>query len=309
VERRIDEAEVGTTLAAAVRRSLPGTSWNAARDLCRTGRVWVDGERVGDPATRLTSRVTLRVEPTAPRVRRGILPREALVHVDADVVVVDKPAGVLTVPFADGDRDTLIQRTEAALRRMGPKGRGVELGAVQRLDVGTTGLLVFTRNLRAKKDLQAQLRRHAVRRRYRAVVHGRLTAGEDTYRSDLVRDRGDGLRGSWGVFRRPRGERPRDARRAVTHVRSLRHLRGATLVECELETGRQHQIRIHLSEAGHPLVGEAVYIREWEGERIDAPRPMLHAVELGFVHPRTGRDLHFRSPLPADFEALLRALR
>src|SRR5690606_29457894 len=101
---------------------------------------------------------------------------------------------------------------------------------------------------------------------------------------------------------------PSDAKRAVTHVRALERLAGATLVECRLETGRQHQIRIHLSEAGHPLVGETVYVRGFAGPRIEAPRPMLHALELAFDHPRTGERVRFEKAPPEDFRAVLRAL-
>jgi 23S rRNA pseudouridine1911/1915/1917 synthase len=131
-----------------------------------------------------------------------------------------------------------------------------------------------------------------------------------------VPDRGDGLKGSWGVFRpaRPADTSPEaapagTARNAVTYVTVLERLRRATLVACELETGRQHQIRIHLAESGHPLVGESVYIREWRGPRIEAPRLMLHAAVLGFIHPRSGRALRFEDPPPADFQAVLARLR
>jgi 23S rRNA pseudouridine1911/1915/1917 synthase len=118
-----------------------------------------------------------------------------------------------------------------------------------------------------------------------------------------VADRGDGLRGSSRLSRSAEG------REAVTHVEPLEALAGATLVACRLETGRTHQIRIHLSEAGHPIVGERVYIRAYAGRRIEAPRLMLHAAELGFVHPATGLEVHWELPLPADMRSLLERLR
>jgi 23S rRNA pseudouridine1911/1915/1917 synthase len=116
-----------------------------------------------------------------------------------------------------------------------------------------------------------------------------------------VQDRGDGLRGST--------DNVELGRESVTHVRAKEILAGATLIECALETGRTHQIRIHLSEAGHPLVGERVYVREYPGKQIPAPRLMLHAAELGFVHPVTGTELHFTEALPADMETLVASLR
>jgi 23S rRNA pseudouridine1911/1915/1917 synthase len=146
-----------------------------------------------------------------------------------------------------------------------------------------------------------------VHRRYVALVHEALIGR--TFDTLLVRDRGDRLRGSWGHFRRPRGKPPEDAQRAITHVRVLERLPGATLVECMLETGRQHQIRIHLSEAGHPLLGERVYVRDYRGALMLAPRPMLHARELGFVHPRSERSLGFEAEPPDDFMACLAQLR
>jgi 23S rRNA pseudouridine1911/1915/1917 synthase len=295
------------TLARVVREALGEISWSRARELCQSGRVQVDDQPATDPAQRLATGARVKVEPTAPRVRKGALAQEALVYADADVVVVDKPAGILSVPFEQGDRDTLIDITRAALRRRGSPGFDPELGIVHRLDVDTTGLLMFTRNLAAKRALSQQFRAHSVHRRYLALVHGApIGRSFDTL---LLRDRGDGLRGSWGHFRRPRGKPPEDAQRAVTHVRVLERLPGASLLECALETGRQHQIRIHLSEAGHPLLGERVYVRDYRGPAIAARRPMLHARELGFSHPRDGRPMHFTAEPPDDFQALLAALR
>lgn len=294
------------TLARVVREALSGVSWNRARELCTSGRVTVDEAVAQDPEQRLRVGAAVRVDPTAPRLRRGVLADSALIHVDADVVVVNKPAGVLSVPFEPGDRDTLIDLTRAALRRRGSRGYDPELGIVHRIDVDTTGLLMFSRNLAAKRVLAQQFRAHTVHRRYVALVHGQAHAG--TFESLLLRDRGDGLRGSYGHFRRPKGKPPQDAQRAVTHMRVLEHLPEASLVECMLETGRQHQIRIHLSEAGHPLVGERVYVRDYAGPLLAAPRPMLHARELGFVHPRSGQELLFQIDPPDDFFACLARL-
>lgn len=295
------------TLARVVREALGEISWSRARELCRSGRVRIDDQPATDPAQRVAAGACVKVEPSAPRTRKGVLAQEALVFVDADVVVVNKPAGILSVPFEPGDRDTLIDVTRAALRRRASRGFDPELGIVHRLDVDTTGLLVFTRNLAAKRALSQQFRAHSVHRRYFALVHGApIGRSFDTL---LLRDRGDGLRGSWGHFRRPRGKPPEDAQRAITHVRVLERLPGASLVECALETGRQHQIRIHLSEAGHPLLGERVYIRDYRGAAIAARRPMLHARELGFSHPRNARTMGFTAEPPDDFQALLAALR
>lgn len=295
------------TLARVVREALGGLPWNKARELCRTGRVRLNDQIASDPEQRVARGASVAVDPSAPRRWRGVLADDAIVHLDADVVVVNKPAGLISVPFDEEDRDTLIDITRAALRRKATRGLGSELYAVQRLDIDTTGLLVFARNLAAKRHLAQQFRVHSVHRRYVALVHGSLIGR--THESILIRDRGDGLRGSFGHFRRPKGKPPEDAQRAVTHVRVLERLPDATLVECMLETGRQHQIRIHLSEDGHPLIGERVYIRDFPGEPLPAPRPMLHARELGFIQPRSERELMFRLDPPDDFVGCLEQLR
>ena len=283
--------------------------WTRARDLCKTGRVRVGGAVETDPARRLRAGDEVAIDPTAPRRCAGVLPPAAIAYSDRDVVVVRKPAGVLTCPYEDGDKDTLVDRTRAALRRERAEHERYDpvLGVVHRLDKDTTGLVVFARTLPAKRALEQQFRRHTVLRRYFALVHG--DAADSTMESLLVPDRGDGLRGSWGTFRAPLGKPPAQARRAVTHVQVVERLHAATLVECRLETGRQHQIRIHLAEAGHPLVGELVYVRDYHGPRLDAPRPMLHAATLGFDHPRTGEPMRFEEELSEDFRAMLARLR
>jgi 23S rRNA pseudouridine1911/1915/1917 synthase len=180
----------------------------------------------------------------------------------------------------------------------GGSGRG-DLGVVHRIDKDTSGLLVFTRTHKAKRSLDEQLRQHTVERRYLAIAHGRVQAA--TLESHLVADRGDGVRGSTPD--------PRIGRNAITHVAPEEFLEGATLVSCRLQTGRTHQIRIHLAEAGHPLVGEKVYIRGLPGPFLPAPRQMLHAALLGFEHPVDGAHLRFEDPMPEDMRKVLASLR
>lgn len=292
--------QAGLTLAALVRELAPGTSWSQARDLCRGGRVWIDGQAALDPAQRLAGGERVEIRSTTVRSP------ELVVHLDPDLAVVRKPAGILTVPFERQDRDTLLALARVAIRRI-ESARGLPpnptLRAVQRLDKETSGLVVFARSIHAQRHLQEQLAEHTVTRRYLAIAHGRVE--DATHDSLLVPDRGDGLRGTW----KGRGSPPSTARQAVTYVRVKERLRGATLVTCELETGRQHQIRIHLAEAGHPLVGETVYIRDHGGPVLPAPRPMLHATVLGFLHPRGHRPMSFEDPPPADFVQVLERLK
>jgi 23S rRNA pseudouridine1911/1915/1917 synthase len=189
--------------------------------------------------------------------------------------------------------------------KRGDRGERPSLGIVHRLDKETSGVLVFTRTWLAKQSLTQQFRAHTVHRRYLAIAHGVVRAG--TIRSHLVADRGDGLRGS--VRSSERARRGGEGQLAVTHVEPVEALDGATLVACRLETGRTHQIRVHLSEGGHPVVGERVYVRGFQGDVIPAPRLMLHAAELGFVHPATQVEVRFERPPPKDFQETLARLR
>ena len=294
------------TLAALVREQT-GATWSRARQLCAEGRVTVDGERITDPAERIPPGARVVVDERGPKIERGPLAKEAIVFADRDLVVVDKPAGMLTVADEAGNKDTLADHARVLLRRMEKRGGDSGLGVVHRIDRDTSGLVVFTRTAEAKRKLAVQFRDHTIDRIYHAIAHGSVP--ETRLESHLVMDRGDGLRGSHGHYRRAHSAAPSDARHSVTFVKPIAALRGATLVECRLETGRQHQIRIHLSEMGHPLLGERVYIRDYDGPKIDAPRTMLHARALGFEHPRSGKRISFEREAPEDFRAIVEALR
>lgn len=275
-----------------------GASWNTVRRWVTSGKVWVEGERVADPSSTVSRGSRVELRPNAPRPDKARATDGLIVHLDRHVVVVNKPAGISTVPYDERETDTLDRRVRDALaaRRAAPTARSP--GVVQRLDKETSGVLVFARTAAAKQHLQRQLRARSVHRRYLAIAHGAVD--DATFCSRLVQNRGDGLRGST--------DNPRLGRESITHVRAREALEGATLVECRLETGRTHQIRIHLAEAGHPLVGERVYVRDYEKPRITAPRLMLHAAELGFELPG-GRTLRFEAPLPEDVTRVLTALR
>lgn len=293
------------TLAEVVREQT-GCAWSRARVLCTDGRVTVDGVRCLDSAHRVAVGSVVVVDEQAPRLRKGPLAESAIVYADRDLVVVDKPAGMLSVPDEPGAKGTLADVARTLLRAMG-RGPDVPLDAVHRLDRDTSGLVVFARNAEAKRRLATQFRAHVIERVYEAIAHGDV--GKVRIETLLVPDRGDGLRGSYGHFRRARGEAPPEAKLAVTYVEPIAALAGATHIACRLATGRQHQIRIHLAELGHPLVGERVYIRDYAGAKIDAPRTMLHAQTLGFEHPRGGARVVFRRAPPEDFQAMVAALR
>jgi len=302
-----DQSKSPEPTVAAVVRQQTGVAWSRARRLCSEGRVTLDGQRCLDPALRVAAGGVVAVDQRAPKLRTGPLTENAIVFYDRDFVVVDKPAGMLSIADAPGNRETIVDYIRTLLRRLDGRGVDAKLGVAHRLDKDTSGLMVFARTAHAKRTLAAQFREHTIDRVYHAIAHGTVTATRvETY---LVLDRGDGMRGSYGHFRRPGSDPPTDAKRSVTHIRPIAVLMGATLVECQLETGRQHQIRIHLSELGHPLIGERVYIRDYAGPRIEAMRPMLHARTLGFAHPRTGERILFEREPPDDFKATIESLR
>ncbi len=291
----VDQA--GVTIAAFVKERA-NVAWSVAKRHVASGKVFVDGACVTAIDHRLAAGQAVELRMAAPRPRDP--EREGvLVYDDAHVVVIDKPAGVSSVPFEDRELGTAMDLVRGAWRRMGKPATTVALHVVHRIDRATSGLLMFAKSKRAEAGLAAQLRVHAIAREYACVAHGVVTAGR--IESQLVADRGDGIRGSTS--------HARQGKRAVTHVEVREALRGATHCTVRLETGKTHQIRIHLAESGHPLVGERVYIRDYAGPMISSPRLMLHAATLGFEHPITGARVELSSALPEDYTAVLDRLK
>lgn len=310
----VRQEQAGQTLAALLRGWLPGRSWSEVRRLIERRRVRINREVCLDPARRLKEgdTVALLDRPAAvPALHAAI----AIRHLDEHVVVVEKPTGVSTVrhptertwnarrkalsPTLEELVPPLIAQREGRVRK-GPLPR---LRVVQRLDKETSGLIVFARSVIAERELGKQFHAHTVTRRYLAIVPG--SPAPQCIRSSLVRDRGDGRRGSTTV--------PGTGKQAVTHIEIVERLPHYTLLSCRLETGRTHQIRIHLAELGHPVCGEKVYNRNASGsvapDDSGAPRLALHATELGFVHPVTRASLHWAMPLPPDLQGVLHLLR
>jgi 23S rRNA pseudouridine1911/1915/1917 synthase len=250
------------------------------------GRVRVNGVVARSPHAPVAPGDAIDV---GPRSRPADLPRGlALVHEDGDVVVVDKPAGLLTIATERERRRTVYAYLTARARRRDPSAR---VFVVHRLDRLASGLLVFATGVEAKRALQAQFAAHTVERTYLAVVVGRPARDGGTIASRLVEE-------APGRVHETRD--PRRGRDAVTHWRVVRRGAGLTLVEVRLETGRRNQIRVHLARLGHPIAGDATY-----GATADPfGRVALHAHVLAFDHPRTGARLRFVSPPPAAFATL-----
>jgi 23S rRNA pseudouridine1911/1915/1917 synthase len=315
VPHTVTEKQAGTTLAAVLRALRPGESWARVKALATGRQVAVGGALCMDPARRLKQGEVVEVLAKPAPVIKGERPDDVVIrHLDEDVVVVEKPSGVSTVrhpaerQWGEERRKlvpTLDDITQLAIAsKFGVKKHELpRLRIVQRLDKETSGLVVFGRSVRAERELGRQFKAHTVIRRYIVIVPGVVLP--QTISTWLVRDRGDGRRGS--------GPQTSEGKRAVTHISVLERLPRHTIVACQLETGRTHQIRIHLSEAGYPICGETVYNRRVDGSVIPddsgAPRLALHAAELGFEHPATGKTVVWDMPPPPDLQRFLHRLR
>jgi 23S rRNA pseudouridine1911/1915/1917 synthase len=306
----ITAAQAGQTLAAVLRAIVPGTSWSQTRQLIHSRRCRVNGSVCLDDTRRLREGETIEIqpEPSRPAPRAG----DVIVRFrDEHLVIVEKPPGVQSERRHEElhweQRRRARQPTLNELLGEIVSRPLADIRVVHRLDRDTSGLMLYALSPAAEQKLIAMFAAHSVQRIYRAVVHGTFT-GERTLDTWLLRDRGDGVRGS-GTPNAP------GAQRAITHVSAIQSLSGGalTLVQCRLETGRTHQIRIHLCEAGHPLCGDRLYRRPSVGaaaipDATSASRQALHSQSLQLDHPITGERLQFESPWPRDLQRWIDSL-
>ena len=284
----------GARLDQALAKLLPGESRSRLSRLIESGHVRVDGEPA---AGRLKLKSGEAVEVTlVPRPSEAAFRAEAIaldiLHEDEDLLVIDKPAGLVVHPGSGNWAGTMLNALLHHAPRVGSLPRA---GIVHRLDKDTSGLLVVAKNETARLDLVRQLKERSVKRLYLALVRGRIAA---TGKIDAPIGRHPVHRTRMAVVS---GGKP-----AITHYRVHETLADHTLLECELETGRTHQIRVHLASIGHPVEGDPVYAGRVAGK---LGRQALHAWKLAFLHPRTGEKRRFEAPLPADMRLLLKSLR
>ncbi len=308
-EYAIPESLQGATADLVVKK-LCQISWNTARTWISQGRCLLDGTTIRRDRMIIRG-VFLQVLPESP-LRHSAFeqwPAGFVVAEDPDFILVNKPAGLLSAPFPGEEEPSALSWLQQADRRYRQRQKPHQkiYRVVHRLDCQTSGLLIFATSTIGARALGQQFREHTLRRIYWALVHGRPK--NQTVTSHLLDDRGDGRRGSWeSLPAERRGKRPRGLP-ATTHLQVLESFSGASLVACELETGRTHQIRIHLSELGHPLLGDAVYGKDSPAVVQAAGRVMLHSREMGFRHPRTGDDVSWVVDPPQDFLRVLTGLR
>jgi 23S rRNA pseudouridine1911/1915/1917 synthase len=298
----VDAAAAGARLDRWLVDAVPHLSRAKLQALIDAGRVRVDGvRRKASHRVGAGERVEVEIPPPPPEELEPEPIELTVVHEDEHVLVLDKPAGMVVHPGAGHARGTLA----AAVLAHAPGTAGVggprRPGVVHRLDKDTSGLLVIAKTAMAYDSLTTQLAARTVRRVYLAVVHGRVAPAQGVVDQPIGRDPRDRKR--MAVQPAARG------RRAVTHFRVIERLAGFTYVEARLETGRTHQIRVHLAWLGHPVAGDAIYGRRRPPLPVPFEGLALHATALAFVHPVTGHPLEFRAALPSRIDRLLSHLR
>lgn len=307
LESRVTDADIGTRLDAYLASAF-SLSRSAAERLLAEGNVSVQGGTAAkNYRLRGGEQITLTLPDPAPAEAQPEQIPLDIVYEDADIVVVNKRAGMVVHPAAGNESGTLVNallyHCKGSLSGIG----GVERpGIVHRIDKDTSGLLVVAKNDHAHLGLAEQLKTHTVSRVYYAIANGNLREDRGTVHASIARHPTDRKR--MAITKRA-GE----GRDAVTHYEVLERFGSFCFVQCRLETGRTHQIRVHLASLGHPLLGDPVY--GGDGTRFEANHrryihgQCLHAGELSLIHPTTGEEMHFKAPLPSDFDALLAILR
>lgn len=292
----VQPPEEALTLASYLRRHLPGLSWTTARQHVHARRVSVNATICVDDARRLRAGdiVELRDQSATPLPGAHSI---KIVFEDDAILVIDKPPGMECERRSE-EKSWSPQRklrNPTVVEALTALGKPVR--PVHRLDRDTSGLMLYAKTPQAQRALIEQLSRHQVQRTYLALAIGAVST--QTIHNWIIRDRGDGLR---GVVPHPQP----GAQEAITHIKAIRQIPGhRTLCECSLETGRTHQIRIHLASIAHPLSGEKLYRRPSPTapqipDPSPPPRHALHSHSLSFLHPLTHRPLRFSSPLPPD---------
>lgn len=284
-----------------------GLSRERVKTLIAQGLVELEGNRAetGSTKAQAGARFRITLPPAQPLAAEPQDIPLDIVFEDEALIVVDKPAGMVVHPAA-GNRDgTLVNALLHHCRgRLSGINGVARPGIVHRIDKDTSGLLVVAKTDAAHEGLARQFAEHTIARRYLAICAGHPVPPEGTIRGRLGRSDRD--RKKMAVLR----DESTRGKHAVTHYRVLKRLEGCALIECRLETGRTHQVRVHCASIGHPLLGDPVYGRTPASLRpllheLDFERQALHAAELGFVHPITGESLHFRAETPPDMMELI----
>ena len=308
IEARIADDAIGWRLDRALAAAVPTLSRERLKALISSGAVTGPNGPVRDPAVKAVAGATYEVAVPEPKPAHNVAQDIDLTIVfeDEHLLVVDKPAGMVVHPAAgNADRTLVNALLHHCAGRLSGIGGMARPGIVHRIDKDTSGLLVVAKTDRAHEGLAAQFAKHSIHRAYLAIVAGRPNPASGSVDAPLARSAAN--RKKMAVVSESRGKR------AVTHYKTLKPLKDAALVECRLETGRTHQVRVHMASIGHPLLGDPVYGRVRPAHRevlkaLGFHRQALHAAELGFVHPVSKENLSFKSPVPSDIQELFGAL-
>lgn len=296
----VSPEHTGIRIDKYLAESLPDISRSYLQKLFRDGEIRMNGKAVKASAKTLAGEeiVFAIPEPEEPEILPEDIPLDIL-YEDDDVILINKPKDMVVHPAAGHYTGTLVNGLMYHCREGLSGINGVlRPGIVHRIDKDTTGVLVVCKNDRAHNGLAEQLAEHSITRKYRAIVCGNLKEDEGTVDAPLGRHPQD--RKKMAIVRS-------GGKRAVTHYRVLERFGKYTYIECQLETGRTHQIRVHMASLGHPLLGDEVYGRGKSPFKLEGQT--LHAMVLGFIHPTTGEYMEFQAPLPEYFESLLEKLR
>lgn len=301
VELTVAEEMSGKRLDSVLAGMMPEYSRSFIQRLFENGSITVGGDPCSEKKRKAAAGDIVEItipQPERLEVEAEDIPLD-IVYEDDELLVVDKPAGMVVHPAPGNHSGTLVN---ALMYHCGDALSSINgvirPGIVHRIDKDTSGLLMVAKTDRAHNALSAQLAEHSITRRYKAIVYSNIKEDEGTVDKPIGRDPGNRLRNAV-VYT--------NSKNAVTHYRVLERFGGFTLVEAVLETGRTHQIRVHMAYIRHPLLGDTLYGPA--KNRYGAKRQMLHAGVLGFVHPVTGEYMEFNSPLPQDFEDVLAKLR
>jgi 23S rRNA pseudouridine1911/1915/1917 synthase len=295
----VDMLDAGARLDKTLAQHLPGFSRNRLQQLIAGGYVSAAGATIMDAAykVKLTETYTVTVPPPAPLNLVASNTPLCVAYEDEHLLVIDKPPGMAVHPGPGHADDTLVN---ALLAHCGDSLSGIggvmRPGIVHRIDKDTSGLLVVAKHDAAHKHLSEQLVQRTLKRQYLAIVKGVPRLAKGSVKAPIARSATN--RKKMAVVE---GGRP-----ALTHYVTEATFKEASLLRCTLETGRTHQIRVHLSHIGHPIVGDPVYGRK--GKAFDFPRQALHATHLALIHPATGEKMEFTSPMPEDMQELLKRL-
>lgn len=295
----IDEQQVGKRLDAFLTEKIEGQSRSYIQKLIEQNTIMVNNrESKSNYKLRLNDRIQVEIPEPIPLAVEAEEIDLNILYEDEDVIVINKPQGMVVHPAHGNYTGTIVNALLGHCDNLSGINGVMRPGIVHRIDKDTSGVIVIAKNNEAHVSLSEQLKEHSITRCYNALVEGRVKSDAGTVETLIGRNPKD---------RKEMAVVTRNGKKAVTHYKVLEFFEHNTLLEARLETGRTHQIRVHMAHIGHPIVGDPVY--GYKKQRFQTNGQLLHARILGFIHPRTGAYMEFEAPLPDYFEEILKKIR